>query len=97
MEEEKKEEERGGGGGVRSGRKVRKNASFIIANYQNAIQVYAHMSMCQQPAVKHLSSHLSMIHGLNGHEPTPHLKKRCIVFYYNATTSTATKDKSRKG
>ena len=27
-----------------SGRKVRKNASFIIANFQNAIQVYAHMS-----------------------------------------------------
>ena len=38
------EEENWGGGGVRSGRKIRKNASFIIANFQNAIQVYAGMS-----------------------------------------------------
>ena len=29
-------------------------------------------SVCQQPAVKHLSSHLSMVHGLNGHELPPH-------------------------
>ena len=31
--------------------------------------------LCQRPTVKHLSSHLSMVHGLNGHERTPHLNK----------------------
>ena len=39
-----------------------------------------------------------MVHGLNGHERTPHLTKRCIVLYYNdATGSTDTKEKIRKG
>ena len=63
---------------MRSGRKVRKNASFIIANFQNAIQVYARISSVSAAAVKHLSSHLSMVHDLNGHERTPHLKNAVL-------------------
>ena len=39
--------------------------------------------VCQRPAVKHLSSHLSMVHGLNGHERTPHLKNAVL---YSTTT-----------
>ena len=39
--------------------------------------------VCQRPSVKHLSSHLSMVHGLNGHERTPHLKNAVL---YSTTT-----------
>ena len=39
--------------------------------------------VCQPPAVKHSSSHLSMVHGLNGHERTPHLKNAVL---YSTTT-----------
>ena len=37
--------------------------------------------VCQWPAVKHLSSHLSMVHSLNGHERTPHLKNAVLYSY----------------
>ena len=50
-----------------------KNASIIIQFVQNAIQEYARVSSMSGPAVKHLSSHLSMVHGLNGHECVYHL------------------------
>ena len=34
--------------------------------------------VCQRPNVINLSSHLSMVHGLNGHERTPHLKNAVL-------------------
>ena len=56
-------------------RKMRKNASI---KYMRVCPV------CQRPNVINLSSHLSMVHGLNGHERTPHLKNAVLC----STTTT---------
>ena len=51
--------------------------------------------VCQRPNVINLSNHLSMVHGLNGHERTPHLKN--AVLCSSTTTSPAVQTLRKKG
>ena len=51
--------------------------------------------VCQRPNVINLSSHLSMVHGLNGHEQSPHLKN--AVLCSTTTTPPAVQTLRKKG
>ena len=68
--EEENEEEEG---------KMRKNASITITNFQNAIQVYMGVCpVCQRWNVINLSSHLIMVHDIDGGKRSHHLKKAIL-------------------
>ena len=49
-------------------RKMCKNASFTLTNFKMPYKYMRVCPVCQRPNVINLSSHLSMVHGLNGHE-----------------------------
>ena len=58
--------------------KLHKNVSIIIINFRNAIQVYVCMSNMSTAQFHNFSSHLLMVHGVNGDERAHHIK---MLFY----------------